>query len=157
MSTDQVDGEAVLELLFDQLDLQAKGNEGLQAYQDRHNLERRAISKFFGRHGRNLVQNYYAYQYAEWFPLQEVARLTVKIAEEGPKAEEERVWNYKDLQARCAQLNGYTNQYTVASDEYDWAEDAIASYVLAIQTLRERYLEDRLPGESAKEWLECVL
>ena len=40
------------------------------------------------------------------------------------------------------------------SDDYDWAEDAIAFYNLAIQTLRERYLEDRLPGESAKEWLE---
>ena len=39
------------------------------------------------------------------------------------------------------------------TDEYDWAEDAVASYALAIQTLRERYLEDRLPGESAKEWL----
>ena len=40
------------------------------------------------------------------------------------------------------------------TDEYDWAEDAVASYALAIQTLRKRYLEDRLPGESAKEWLE---
>ena len=40
------------------------------------------------------------------------------------------------------------------SDEYDWDQDAIASYVLAIKTLRERYLENRLPGESAKEWLE---
>ena len=40
------------------------------------------------------------------------------------------------------------------NDDYDWAEDAIAFYNLAIQTLRERYLEDRLPGESAKEWLE---
>ena len=40
------------------------------------------------------------------------------------------------------------------TDDYDWAEDAIASYALAIKTLRERYLENRLPGESAKEWLE---
>ena len=40
------------------------------------------------------------------------------------------------------------------TDEYDWADDAIASYTLVIKTLRERYLEDRLPGESAKEWLE---
>ena len=40
------------------------------------------------------------------------------------------------------------------TEDYDWAEDVIASYALAIQTLRERYLEDRLPGESAKEWLE---
>ena len=42
------------------------------------------------------------------------------------------------------------------SDNYDWAEDAIASYALAIKTLRERYLEERLPGESAKEWLNRV-
>ena len=40
------------------------------------------------------------------------------------------------------------------TDEYDWAEDAIASYNLAIEALRQRYLEDRLPDESAKEWLE---
>ena len=40
------------------------------------------------------------------------------------------------------------------SDNYDWAADAIAFYNLAIQTLRERYLENRLPGENAKEWLE---
>ena len=40
------------------------------------------------------------------------------------------------------------------TDDYDWAEDAIASYNLAIETLRERYIEDRLPGESAKKWLE---
>mgnify|MGYP006239401667 FL=1 len=39
------------------------------------------------------------------------------------------------------------------NDDYDWAEDAVASYALAIQTLRERNLEDRLPGESAKKWL----
>ena len=40
------------------------------------------------------------------------------------------------------------------NDDYDWAEDAITSYALAIQTLRERYLENRFPGEIAKEWLE---
>jgi len=37
---------------------------------------------------------------------------------------------------------------------YNWAEDAIASYALAIKTLRERYHETRLKDESAKEWLE---
>ena len=41
-------------------------------------------------------------------------------------------------------------------DDYDWAEDAIASYVLAIKTLRERYLETQLKDESAKDWLERV-
>ena len=34
-----------------------------------------------------------------------------------------------------------------------WAEDPIVSYAMAIKILRERYLEDRLPGESAKDWL----
>ena len=40
------------------------------------------------------------------------------------------------------------------TDNYDWAEDAIASYAVAIETLRKRYLEQRLPGESVKEYLE---
>ena len=39
-------------------------------------------------------------------------------------------------------------------DDYDWAQDAIGSYALAIKVLRESYLANRLPGESAKEWLE---
>lgn len=39
-------------------------------------------------------------------------------------------------------------------DYYDWAEDAIGSYALAIKMLRESYLANRLPGESAKEYLE---
>ena len=33
------------------------------------------------------------------------------------------------------------------TDYYDWAEGAIASYFVAEETLRERYLEKRLPGE----------
>lgn len=43
---------------------------------------------------------------------------------------------------------------SLMSDDYDWAEDAIGSYALAIETLRESYLANRLPGESAKEYLE---
>ncbi len=35
---------------------------------------------------------------------------------------------------------------------YDWEANAIGSYALAIQTLRQRYLEQRLPGESAEDW-----
>ena len=42
------------------------------------------------------------------------------------------------------------------TDEYDWAEDAIASYALATQTLRERYLRDCLSGESANECLKTL-
>ena len=40
------------------------------------------------------------------------------------------------------------------TDDYDWAEDAIAFYALVIKALRESYLANRLPGESAKEYLE---
>ncbi len=39
-------------------------------------------------------------------------------------------------------------------NDYDWVEDAIASWTFAIKMLRERYLEDRLPGGNAKQWLE---
>ena len=35
---------------------------------------------------------------------------------------------------------------------YDWEANAMGSYTLAIQTLRHRYLDERLPGESAKDW-----
>ena len=35
---------------------------------------------------------------------------------------------------------------------YDWEANAIGSYALAIPTLRQRYLEQRLPGESAEDW-----
>jgi hypothetical protein len=38
-------------------------------------------------------------------------------------------------------------------DDYDWAEDAIASYEFAVKSLRESYLANRLPGESAREYL----
>ena len=40
------------------------------------------------------------------------------------------------------------------TDEYNWAEDAIASYALSIQTLRERYPEECPPGEIVKDWIE---
>ena len=38
-------------------------------------------------------------------------------------------------------------------DEYEPAGHAIASYAVAVHTPWELYLEDRVPGESAKEWL----
>ena len=38
-------------------------------------------------------------------------------------------------------------------DKIRRTEGTIVCYVMAIVTLRERYLEDRLPGEGAKEWL----
>ncbi|MEE2934354.1 MAG: hypothetical protein VX941_13160 [Pseudomonadota bacterium] len=42
------------------------------------------------------------------------------------------------------------------SNDYDWEKDAVDPYYLAITTLRERYLESRLPGENAREWLKRV-
>jgi hypothetical protein len=42
----------------------------------------------------------------------------------------------------------------MSDDDYNWVADAIASYDVAVKTLRERYLESRLPNESAREWLE---
>ena len=39
------------------------------------------------------------------------------------------------------------------SDTYDWADDAARFYDLAIKTLRDRYLKERLEGEMAGQWL----
>ena len=122
MSTNGNDGYEVLVLVFVSMDEEANGDQNLQHYEDRHNLERRMISKLFDHHGRKLVQNYYAYVYSEQFPLNEYARIMAKIAEEGPKEPNKRVWNYEDLEARLAQLDDYTNQYTAASERYKWAE-----------------------------------
>ena len=38
------------------------------------------------------------------------------------------------------------------SDAYDWADDASRCYDLAIKTLRDRYLKERLEGETAAHW-----
>jgi len=38
------------------------------------------------------------------------------------------------------------------SDAYDWPDDAARCYVLAIETMRERYLAERLLGETAEQW-----
>lgn len=39
-------------------------------------------------------------------------------------------------------------------DDYHWAADLSASWYFALATLRERYIENRLPGESANDWLQ---
>jgi hypothetical protein len=36
---------------------------------------------------------------------------------------------------------------------YDWDQDAISRYAEAIKVMREAYERERLPGESAKEWM----
>ena len=40
----------------------------------------------------------------------------------------------------------------MATDKYDWADDAARCYDLAIKTLREQYLAESLPAESAAQW-----
>ena len=37
---------------------------------------------------------------------------------------------------------------------YDWQLDAIRSYAEAIKVMREAYERERLPGETAKEWMK---
>ena len=54
----------------------------------------------------------------------------------------------------CGDLRQRIRAAVKKTDKHDWAKDAIASYALAVQTLRERYLEECLPGESAKDWIE---
>ena len=39
------------------------------------------------------------------------------------------------------------------SDAYDWADDAAWCYDLAVETLREQYLAESFPGETAEQWL----
>jgi len=38
------------------------------------------------------------------------------------------------------------------SDAYDWADDTARCYDLAVETLRNQYLAERLPGETAEQW-----
>ena len=38
--------------------------------------------------------------------------------------------------------------------DYDWEQDAIRSYAEAIKVMREAFERERLPGESAKEWMK---
>ena len=42
----------------------------------------------------------------------------------------------------------------MATDRYDWADNASRCYDLAVETLREQYLAERLPGETAEQWIE---
>ena len=38
-------------------------------------------------------------------------------------------------------------------NDYDWELDALRSYAEAIKVMREAYERERLPGETAKEWM----
>jgi len=40
----------------------------------------------------------------------------------------------------------------MATDRYDWADNASRCYDLAVETLREQYLAERFPGETAEQW-----
>lgn len=36
---------------------------------------------------------------------------------------------------------------------YDWEQDAIRSYAEAIKMMRDQFDAERLPGESARDWM----
>ncbi len=42
----------------------------------------------------------------------------------------------------------------MATDRYYWADNASRCYDLAVETLREQYLAERLPGETAEQWIK---
>ena len=50
----------------------------------------------------------------------------------------------------CASI--HCSKQNEMSDAYDWADDAARCYDLAVVTLREQYLAERLPGETAEQW-----
>ena len=50
----------------------------------------------------------------------------------------------------CASI--YCSKQNEMSDAYDWADDAARCYDLAVETLRDQYLAERLPGETVGQW-----
>ena len=42
----------------------------------------------------------------------------------------------------------------MATDRYDWADNASRCYDLAVETLRGQYLAERFPGKTAEQWGE---
>ena len=50
----------------------------------------------------------------------------------------------------CASI--HCSKQNEMSDAYDWADDAARCYDLAVETLRDQYLAERLPGETVEHW-----
>ena len=50
----------------------------------------------------------------------------------------------------CASI--HCSKQNEMSDAYDWADDAARCYDLAVETLRDQYLAERLPGETVEQW-----
>ncbi len=50
----------------------------------------------------------------------------------------------------CASI--HCSKQNEMSDAYDWADDAARCYDLAVETLRDQYLAERLPGETEEQW-----
>ena len=50
----------------------------------------------------------------------------------------------------CASI--HCSKQNEMSDAYDWADDAARCYALAVETLRDQYLAERLPGETVEQW-----
>ena len=50
----------------------------------------------------------------------------------------------------CASI--HCSKQNEMSDAYDWADDAARCCDLAVETLRDQYLAERLPGETVEQW-----
>jgi len=50
----------------------------------------------------------------------------------------------------CASI--HCSKQNEMSDAYDWADDAARCYDLAVETLRDQYLAENLPGETVEQW-----
>ena len=43
------------------------------------------------------------------------------------------------------------------NDAYVWADDAVRCYDQVVETLCEQHLDERFPGETAKQWQAVTL
>ena len=117
---DQVDGEIVLNTIFDVMDLNARKIH----CQGDQNWERRMVSRMFDAHGKQHViqemSRMYFEMFQDQFPLQEQASLMTELEEESYKEPADRVHDYKRKKARLAQLDAYDGEYAAASFAGDW-------------------------------------
>ena len=121
MMEDRVDGEIVLNTIFDVVDLNARQihRQGAQ------NWERRLVSRMFDEHGKlhvmQEVRGVYFEMFQDQFPVHEQASLMAKLEEESYKEPADRVHDYKRMKARLAQLEAYDDEYAAACVAGNWA------------------------------------
>ena len=121
MMEDQVDGEIVLNTIFDVVDLNARKIH----CQGAQNWERRMVSKMFDLHGKqHMIQQMsrmYFEMFQDQFPVMEQGLLMAKLEEEYYKDPEDRVRDYKRMKARLAQLDAYDTEYAMECFAGNWA------------------------------------